>query len=103
MQPLAPSPFVNKYGFYHYRVARLVESISSDYKNHWPTTIRTIEDVRAMARANVITPYEVFRYRGTGSTWAPSKIMLYIFDGKQVMSREQRLHEKTLAFLGDGI
>lgn len=104
MQPLTPSPFVNKHGTYHYRIARLVDAIASDFSKEWPTPIRTIEDVRAMARAGVFSPSEIFRYRGTGSVSAPSKIMLFIFpDNEQVMSRAQRLREKVLAFLGDGI
>lgn len=103
MQPLASSSFVNKHGNYTYRVARLVEAIACDFSNKWPTPIRTVEDVKAMARAGVFSPSQIFRYRGTGSVSAPSKIMVYIFDSKQVMSREQRLREKVLAFLGDGI
>lgn len=102
MEPIAASSFVNKSGKYHYRIARLIESVDKDFCKNWRLPVKTIEDVRDMARANVIKPSHLFAYRGTGSTWAPSQFMLFVFEEKLV-SKKQRVSEKELAFLGEGI
>lgn len=102
MHSLVPSSFLNKRGKYYYRVERLIESVAQDFGKDWRFPIKTIEDVRAMARANVIKPSYLFSYRGSGSVWAPSKFMLFVFE-KKLMSRQQRMREKELAFLGEGI
>jgi hypothetical protein len=86
---------------YLYRVQLLIEWANKYFAEELGRPVVTLEDLKECAARNIITPEEIFRFRGMGHHRVPGKLPLYLFP--QLKSHDEQKLEKAILFAGDGI
>lgn len=87
---------------YRHYIPEIISHFNRYHSEEFGKPITTIEDLRSLAARGLITPSELFRFRGMGNKRQPGKLVLFVFEG-QVKSREEQIKDKAILFAGDGI
>jgi len=83
-------------------IPEILAHFNKYYSEEFGKPIVTVEDLRELAARQLITPSQLFRFRGMGKKDRPGKLPLFVFEGT-LKSREEQIKDKVISFMGDGI